>query len=46
MIEKAHLWFIPSAMREKLAHIKDSPGPVSSEAGTNNTGDTAGPADV
>jgi integrase len=29
MIEKAYLRFIPSAMREKLAHIKDSSIPVS-----------------
>jgi integrase len=32
MIEKAYLRFIPSAMREKLAHINDSPSPVSPEA--------------
>jgi hypothetical protein len=46
MIEKAYLRFIPSAMREKLAHINDSPSPVSPEAGMKNTGNTAGLADV
>jgi hypothetical protein len=46
MIEKAYLRFIPSAMREKLAHINESPSSVSPEAGMKNTGNTVGLADV
>jgi len=46
MIEKAYLRFIPSAMREKLAHIKDSSIPVSPEAGMKSTGNTSGLAGV
>jgi hypothetical protein len=46
MIEKAYLRFIPSAMRETMAHINETPSAVFPEAGMKNTGNTVGLADV